>query len=174
MLHSFAVFARYNRWANRRLYAALGAPDPTVLNRDGGAAFGSILGTLNHLLVADRNWLLRLTGDGHPPVPLDHRLAADLATLSDLRAAEDVRIIEVVDSLNERAVAATVAYTKSSGERFETPVADILAHIFNHQAHHRGQVHALLTRFAGAAPPLDLMFYGRETGDLISPITADG
>ena len=161
------LFAGYNAWANARLYAAVAAAPEGSFHRDGGAFFGSLCGTLNHLLVTDRIWMKRFTGEGEAPDRLDAVLFENLGALAHARAAEDRRIIAWVQGLGERDLAAPVRYRRTSSPEVVTqPLGAALAHMFNHHAHHRGQAHALLTRFAGqgAAPVLDLLAYQRESG----------
>jgi uncharacterized damage-inducible protein DinB len=164
MRQHFATFARYNRWANRRLYVALAELPDADYRRDLGAFFGSLRGTLNHVLVADRIWLHRITGEGTAPTRLDEILHDDLASLRAARAAEDERIIGVVDSLSEERLAGSFRYRNVRGQAFEQPLAPVLAHVFNHQTHHRGQAHTLLTQLGREAPELDLIYFLREQG----------
>jgi uncharacterized damage-inducible protein DinB len=163
----FAMFAGYNRWANRRLYAAAHALPDADYRAPRGAFFGSLHGTLNHLVVADRIWMRRFTGEGPVQKRLDEILFEDLDDLTAAREAEDERIVRYVEGLSEADLAATFTYrTIASPQDITQPLAPALAHFFNHQTHHRGQAHAILSAIAGnaAAPSLDLILYQRETG----------
>jgi uncharacterized damage-inducible protein DinB len=163
----FRMFARYNAWANTRLYACAAKLDDAAYRADRGAFFGSVHATLNHLLVTDRIWLNRFTGAGPSYPRLDLILHEDLDGLRAAREAEDRRIVEWVDGLDAAALAASFTFTPISEPRLVTQtLAPALAHLFNHQTHHRGQVHALLTGLAGrdAATELDLAYFQRETG----------
>lgn len=162
MRRHFVGFARYNQWANRRLYDALARMPAEALAEDRGAFFGSIIGTLNHLLVTDRIWLDRLTERASPPWRLDDILFPDLGDLRREREAEDERLIGFVDALTGERLGASVAYRNMAGEAFEQPLTDILGHVFNHQTHHRGQVHTLLTQSGHDAPSLDLIYFLRS------------
>ena len=162
MKQHFQTFAAYNRWANQRLYAIVARVTDHDYRRDLGAFFDSLHGTLNHILVGDRAWLRRLTGEGPAPAGLDEILYEEFSELRAARDAEDQRIVTYVDGLDDAAFSRTVAYANMSGERHEQPVAQILAHVFNHQTHHRGQAHGLLTQLGHAAPALDLMYYLRQ------------
>lgn len=164
MQEHFSTFARYNRWANRRLYDAVATLPEADFGRDLGAFFGSLRGTLNHVLVADRIWLHRLTGEGPTHARLDEIACESLAGLREARAAEDERILRVIDGLGEARLAGTLAYRNMKGQAFEQKLALVLAHFFNHQTHHRGQAHALLTRLGHAGPELDLLYFLREQG----------
>ncbi len=129
---------------------------------DRGAFFKSVHGTLNHLLVTDRIWMQRFTGEGAAPDRLDAVLFEAFGELRAAREAEDRRIVDFVDRLDDQRIAGTIKYRRvSSPEQFEQQLAPALAHWFNHQTHHRGQVHALLTGLVGNAPELDLLFFQR-------------
>ncbi len=167
MKDHFAMFAGYNRWANRRLYAAARALPDAEYRAPRGAFFGSLHGTLNHLLVADRVWMRRFTGAGPVQTRVDEILFDDLPSLAAERDAEDTRIIAYVDRLTEAGLAAAFTYrTIIRPEEISQPLAPALAHFFNHQTHHRGQAHCLVTEVAGndATPSLDLLIFQRETG----------
>lgn len=159
----FLMMATYNRWANRRLYAAAAALDAQQYRRDVGIYFQSLHGTLNHLLAADRIWMGRLQGTGEQPRALNAILFEDLASLSAARAREDERILGFAASLEEAALDAVQEYRTLNGTPQRQPLREILAHLFNHQTHHRGHAHAALTRLGVTEPaPLDLLIMQRE------------
>lgn len=160
----YRTFAGYNRWANRRLYEFASHLSPDQYKADRGAFFQSVHGTLNHILVADRIWMRRLTGSGDAPARLDTILFDTFAALAAAREAEDARILAFVEGLDEAALARELRYTNSSGASFAQRLDAVLDHVFNHQTHHRGQAHALLTHFLGndASPSLDLAAFQRE------------
>lgn len=161
----FVTFARYNTWANARLYGACAAlPEHEYFATRSAAFFGSLHGTLNHILVGDRAWMRRLTGEGDAPNSLDAELYPTLAELRAAREAEDRRILAFVDGLDEAALARTVSYQSMTGGADARSVAQLLGHLFNHHTHHRGQAHALLKDAGAAPPPLDLIYYFREIG----------
>jgi uncharacterized damage-inducible protein DinB len=161
--------AQYNAWANARLYAAArGLPDASY-RKNVGAFFGSLHGTLNHLLVTDRIWMRRLTGEGDDPKALNAILFDDLASLERARTAEDDRIVRYVDGLREEEFDKEFNYSTTKGVPQRDPVGSILAHLFNHQTHHRGQAHAILTVLGIPEPqPLDLLVMLRERARLQS------
>ena len=162
MLDHLRRLARYNAWANRRLYAVCRELSPEEYHRARPAFFGSIHGTLNHLLVADRIWLDRFTGRPPRHARLDEQLCATLDELEAARRAEDDRIAEAVGGLEEADLRREVRYATTSGAPQATPAADILLHLFNHHTHHRGQVHDQLSQTPVAPPPLDLIVFLRE------------
>jgi uncharacterized damage-inducible protein DinB len=161
----FQMLAAYNTWANERLYDAAARIPDAEYRRDRGAFFGSLHGTLNHLLLGDRIWMHRFTGEGEEPKELDAILYDDFAELCAARRAEDVRIVDYVAGLSEKDLAGTIRYrsTRSPAE-IEQLLAPLLLHFFNHQTHHRGQAHCLLTEITGEAPSFDLLVYQRQTG----------
>jgi uncharacterized damage-inducible protein DinB len=154
----FEQLAAYNKWANARLYeAALALPEADY-RRDVGAFFKSLHGTLNHLLVADRIWMKRLTGEGEHPDKLNAIIHEERGTLASARADEDDRIVRFVASLDEAALAGTLKYATTAGKPFEQVRSDVLSHFFNHQTHHRGQAHTILSIVTGEEPPsLDML-----------------
>jgi uncharacterized damage-inducible protein DinB len=158
----FKILARYNRWANERLYAACAKLPEGEFAKPRQAFFGSIKGTLNHIMVGDRAWLARLEGIAVTVKTYDEILYDDLPSLTRARAAEDARILRLMDDLGPEELASTLYYTTIAGDRAETPTTFVLAHLFNHQTHHRGQVHDQLSQTPVAPPPLDLAIYLRE------------
>ncbi len=158
----YRMFAHYNAWANGRLYDAAARLPVEHYRADRGAFFKSVHGTLNHLLVTDRIWMQRFTGEGDVPNRLDAILFESFDELRAAREAEDRRIVGFVEGLDDRRIQGTIKYRRvSSPEEFEQALAPALAHWFNHQTHHRGQVHAVLTGLTGQAPELDLLFFQR-------------
>lgn len=164
MLEHLRRMARYNRWANSRLYAACSDLDDAEYYKPRQAFFGSIHGTLSHLLVGDRLWLARIDGRAPPHSRLDEQPCASFEALKDAREEEDARMIRVTEEMTEHGLDGTVHYRRliPPGEA-STPLHLCWLHMFNHQAHHRGQVHDQLSQTDVPPPPLDLIFYLRET-----------
>jgi uncharacterized damage-inducible protein DinB len=164
MKDHYAAFARYNAWANRRLYDAAAELSDEEYRADRGAFFKSMHGTLNHLLTADRVWMHRFTGEGPSPERLDMINHDSLADLRQTREAEDRRIVAYIDGLTDAALAGTIRYRRvSTPEEFVQPLAPAVAHFFNHQTHHRGQAHSILCSFGRRGLVLDLLAFQRET-----------
>lgn len=162
MNRHFQMFAAYNRWANALVYDAAAELDEEELNRDMGAAFGSLIGTLNHVLAGDRIWLRRFTGEGSAPATLDAILHADLASLRAAREAEDERIVAWIATLGAEELAGRFTYVTVVDVRTVSQrLAPALAHFFNHQTHHRGQAHAILTALGRPSLALDLIYFQR-------------
>jgi uncharacterized damage-inducible protein DinB len=161
----FAMMARYNGWANARLYApARGLPDESY-RKNVGAFFGGLHGTLNHLLVTDRIWLRRFTGEGEHPAQLNAILFDDVPSLELARQAEDDRITRYVEGLSAEQIDQDFGYSTTKGVPQRFPLRHLLAHWFNHQTHHRGQAHCILTVLGVVEPtPLDLLAMHRDKG----------
>lgn len=155
------MMARYNAWQNGgQIRIVRGLPE-AELTRDRGAFWGSILGTLSHLVYADRIWLHRLAGLPKPDGTLkdSHRLVTGAGAWADARTATDAALSAWAESLAEQDLAGDLTWTSPAAGRVVTKPRDLLVtHLFNHQTHHRGQVHAMLTA-AGARPDdTDLAF----------------
>jgi len=144
---------RYNRWMNDKLYAASATLSDEARKRDAGAFFKSIHGTFNHLLLADRVWLSRFKGVTVPEGfmgpggirSLDQELYADFEELRRERALTDDELTEWVSRLGPERLAAPLVFVRRS-QKVESPLWGVVAHVFNHQTHHRGQITALLTQ----------------------------
>jgi uncharacterized damage-inducible protein DinB len=158
----FLTFVRYNAWANKRLYDVVAQVPDAQYREDRRAYFRSLHGTLNHLLVGDRIWLARLAGEGNPPISLDEILYDDFAALRQAREAEDDKLIRTVDNFGDVQLAGKIAYHNLRDEPVVRSLVLVLAHVFNHQTHHRGQAHTLLTQIGYNAPDLDLVYLLRE------------
>jgi uncharacterized damage-inducible protein DinB len=157
----FDQLAAYNRWANRRVYDDSATLPDALRKRGSGLFFGSVHGTLNHLLVADYIWMRRFTGDGPVPERLNQILYDDFSELRAAREQEDERIVGFVTGLTEQEYDRVLEYQNSSGKTFRQALGPALTHFFNHQTHHRGQVHAGLT-IAGIREPTSLDLLGLQ------------
>ena len=167
MKSRYQMFAGYNAWCNERLFEAAAAVSDADYRADRGAFFKSLHGTLNHLLVGDRIWMKRFTGVGERPPSLDAILYDDFVALRAARRSQDVLINRYIENLNDQALAGTIRYrTVTNPQDIEQPLAPALDHFFNHQTHHRGQAHAVLTAIIGndKTPSFDLIVYQRQTG----------
>lgn len=148
------TMAAYNAEMNKRIYAAAGRLDDAVRRAEGGAFWNSIHGTLNHLLWADRMWMSRFAGWPAPTAKLKESagLIDDFAELSLARQEADRGLSDWAAQVDGEWLAMDQRWYSGAAQREITaPRGFLLAHMFNHQTHHRGQVHAMLTR-AGADP----------------------
>ncbi|ESQ86145.1 hypothetical protein AEAC466_02840 [Asticcacaulis sp. AC466] len=151
------LMATYNSVMNARLIALLTPVPDADLMAARGAFFGSVLGTLNHLVVADLIWLNRFRPHpfGQVLMPLDalpkpavlaDLLYPTLAGLAPVRETLDALFIRFIDQLTDADIAAPLAYRNASGQPFTRTLGLVLSHVFNHQTHHRGQITTLLSQ----------------------------
>lgn len=139
------TMARYNKWMNERIYECCTRLSDRERKEDVGAFFKSIHGTLNHLLLGDRIWLRRFTGQPFTVSSLAEELYAEFSELRMQRATTDIAISTWVSSLSEADLNGTLSYTGIVNPRQrQYPLWFAIAHFFNHQTHHRGQLTTLL------------------------------
>lgn len=155
---NFELMADYNQWMNQSLYQSVSSLSVAELNEDRGAFFGSIMATLNHILVGDTIWLKRFAS--HPsslasleyvrelkkPLSLDTVLYVEFDVLLDARIRMDAVILEFASELTEDALLLPLTYVSSKGDEFTKNFGYLVQHFFNHQTHHRGQVTTLLSQ----------------------------
>lgn len=151
-----ALMADYNQWMNNKLYAAARTLPAEALAAERQAFFGSIIGTLNHLVVADTIWLQRFAAHpaNHPaleaivrlpaPTALNTLLFADIEALSKQRQLLDETIKQWAAQLSEDDLLAVLHYRNMKGIAAAKRFSSLVTHFFNHQTHHRGQVSTLL------------------------------
>ncbi|WP_404422987.1 DinB family protein [Thalassospira australica] len=157
----FQRMARYNSWANQHVLDACACLAAGELEAPRVAFFPSMIKTLNHLLVADRLWLGRLAGTPER-LALDSILHADFAEFRIAREAQDARIIAFTEQLDPETLASDLTYQSMLAGAYTLPREIVLAHMFNHQTHHRGQIHSMLIE-AGTKPlAIDLVYYCLE------------
>ena len=152
----FQMLARYNTLANHRLYEVCAQLSDAERKRIRPAFFKSIHVTLNHIMVGDRIWMTRFKGGNIPSTGLNAILYEDFAQLWKARVLEDERIETFISNLNEEFLSGTIEYRNNQGNIYADPVNLLMAHFFNHQTHHRGQIHDLLTQTEIAPPVLDM------------------
>jgi uncharacterized damage-inducible protein DinB len=162
------ALARYNTWMNGKLYALAAALSDEVRKRDSGAFFKSIHGTFNHLLLADRVWLARFKGVTVPADfmgpgirSLDQELYSDFEELRRERTLTDDELAAWVSELTPQRLAAPLVFMRR-GQQQESPLWWSVAHLFNHQTHHRGQVTTLLMQQEYDPGVTDLLAMLRE------------
>ena len=164
-MNNLALMARFNQWVNGHIYDAVAKLSDDDYRRDRKAFFGSIHRTLNHLLVVDRLWMGRIGGVDSGIESLNDILFDDFEPLRSARRREDESLIELVDGIDEDRFASPVAYTRILGDgEHQTRLDHILITLYNHQTHHRGQVHVMLTQ-AGVTPTdIDVIYFLEDAG----------
>jgi uncharacterized damage-inducible protein DinB len=156
LIDHFRMLTCYNRVANERLFEACARLEEAELRKPRQGSLGSLHALLNHILLGDRVWMARFEGGGHPTPPLNTVLFNDFPALRRARAEEDARIEAFFASIGEDFLRRSFAYVNNRGREYveQAPVA--VAHFFNHQTHHRGQAHVMLSQTSAPPPSLDL------------------
>ncbi|MBQ4838508.1 DinB family protein [Pseudoalteromonas luteoviolacea] len=158
-LSHFKLMAQYNLRMNKQLIEAASMISHEQLTSDRGAYFGSILATLNHIIIADIIWLLRFAqhdkryhslldlSDLPIPTKLDDTLYKDFALYSPVRSRIDNAILcWINDEVEESDFHKTLVYSDTRGQTSEREFSELVAHLFNHQTHHRGQLSTLFSQ----------------------------
>ena len=152
--------ARYNAWQNRQLTQVLTGVDDDVLRADRGAFFGSIMATLNHILWADTIWMSRFhdripAPDPDGPSHLEYTPTFGVWSADRFRMDGAIRMW--ADTLRTLDLKRRLSWYSGTLERdMKQPLEVCVTHMFNHQTHHRGQVHAMLTAADAEPEPTNL------------------
>jgi uncharacterized damage-inducible protein DinB len=155
-LRFFRMMAGYNRVANERLLERCAELDDREYRKSRAGSFGSIHGLLNHILLGDRIWLARFEGGGRETPALNTVLFDDFGGLRAARAEEDARIEAFFGRVEGGFLEREFAYRNNQGRAYVETAPVAVGHFFNHQTHHRGQVHVMLSQTLVGAPALDL------------------
>lgn len=155
------TMAAYNAEMNRRIYGAAGRLSDEARRADRGAFWGSIHGTLNHILWADTTWMTRFDGWDKLAAGIKESdgLHQDFSALRDARAEADRHISDWAGRVKPEWLQGELAWVSAVlGREIRKPKALLVTHFFNHQTHHRGQVHAMLTAAGEKTGDTDLPF----------------
>jgi uncharacterized damage-inducible protein DinB len=152
----FSTLARYNRVANERLYASCARLDDSEYRKQRHGSFGGIHGLLNHLLLGDRIWMARFEGHGEATPALNTILFEEFSALQTARIDQDFRIEAFFENLPDDFLSRSFRYINHQGKPYQEEARVAVSHFFNHQTHHRGQVHVMLSQTAVKPPSLDL------------------
>ena len=157
LIAHFQMLGRYNTIINQRLYGACAQLPDEEYRKERSGSFRSIHRTLNHVLLGDRIWMSRFTGHGFTMTPgLDTVLYDDFPSLRAARESEDLRIEAFLADLTEAFLGKDFRYVNNAGNLCVDAAPLVLAHFFNHQTHHRGQVHVMLSQTGIKPPSLDM------------------
>ncbi len=151
----------YNAEMNRRWYTAAETLTDAQRREDRGAFFGSLHATLSHLLWADTIWMSRFAGWPKPAVPWPYgpSMSAGWSELTSARFDLDARLIAWAGTITQDWLDADLTWFSGGLQKdMVNPCALLVTHMFNHQAHHRGQAHAILTSFGAKTGDTDLPF----------------
>ncbi len=152
----FQMLARYNHIANERLFEACAKIEDAEYRKPRHGSFGSIHGLLNHVLLGDRIWRARFYGGGRLTPALNTVLFSEFPDLKSARIDEDARIEKFFGNLSDDFLDRSFHYTNNQGKDYVETALVAASHYFNHQKHHRGQVHVMLSQTPVAPPSLDL------------------
>lgn len=154
------MMTRYNSWQNDWLFAAVNGLSEEAREADRGLFWGSIRATLSHLMWGDLMWMSRFDGGEGPLRPLNE--TGDAYGWSELRAERpvvDARISSWAAGLVDGAFDGDLTWwSGAAGREMSRPYALCVVHVFNHQTHHRGQVHAALTALGVKTHDTDIPF----------------
>jgi uncharacterized damage-inducible protein DinB len=156
LLDVFRTIAGYNKVANARLYEQCGKLEVAEYRRERAGSFGSIHALLNHTLLGDRIWMSRFEGGGSTTPPLNTILFETFAELSKARSEQDAGIESFFSNADDSFLSRSLSYTNSLGKYCTDSAPHAVLHFFNHQTHHRGQVHVMLSQTDVRPPSLDM------------------
>ncbi|MDO8891578.1 MAG: DinB family protein [Sulfurimicrobium sp.] len=157
----FVYQADYQHWANDALFAAVDALDEAARQGNQGMMFENIHKTLNHILVATRNWMTRLKGDSQD-TGREELYVADWKELKNALRHEFREAQRWLESQPESFFEEPVDYIDAQGQPRQIWVRDALTHVMTHAAHLRGQVTSVIVRLGAPPPEMDYLFYKRE------------
>src|SRR5438552_8817958 len=149
------MLARYNCIANERLFTKCAQLDDAEYRKKRAGSFGSIHGLLNHILLGDRRWLVLFDSGERLTPPLNQILYDDFSDLRSARKQEDSRIEAFFSHLDPTFWSRTFSYTNNQGRDYIETAHVACTHLFNHQTHHRAQVHVMLSQTSVRPPALD-------------------
>lgn len=170
MIEHFTLMAEYNQWMNQKLHSTCVEMGQEKVELDQNGFFGSILKTLNHLLIADTFWMYRcsdanplkeLTDEEGQPLKitgLDQILYRDIEAFFQRRLWLDNKLVEYINSLTSSDLDKVIVYRSSVGAQTARQLSVILSHWFNHQTHHRGQITTLIHQQGFDFGVTDLVF----------------
>ncbi|MBX7146485.1 MAG: DinB family protein [Alphaproteobacteria bacterium] len=155
----FIYLAHYNHWANNKLYQTCGELSLEEIAKERPAFFKSILGTLNHLFVANKIWLDRFSGQLPNFKRLDLVLFNDFLSLKNACYEQDDCILKFMEKYQDKDFSQKFNYKNMAGESKEIILGYAITHFFNHQTHHRGQIHNMLMDTPIQPPELDQIYF---------------
>ena len=170
LMLNFQLMADYNQWMNDKIYETVASLTAEDLSEDRGAFFGSILGTLNHILVGDTIWLKRFAqhpsqfsslknlGSVPNPEALSEILFSDISELRGAREKMDEIIVNFVHEVSDSDYEYQLPYRNTEGKSSQRKFGFLVHHFFNHQTHHRGQLTVLLSQMGLDVGSTDLLF----------------
>ena len=164
--HHFRILSKYNHWATARLLRVIADLSESDYRQNVGLFFGSVHGTLNHLLVGEQMlWFRRFSEGVSPKIALDTQIHFDRHTLAKELLAGALRWEPLISSWPTDRWNRSLTYTTMRGTLTSLPFAATLAHVFNHSTHHRGQITAAMTHLGHNCPELDMVYFLQEISE---------
>ncbi len=165
MLASPHTLSAFNAWANRRLHEACSALTADQVAEDRGAFFNSIMGTLNHILLVDILYRERLQGVPSDFKSLDETLHDDLPGLIAQQREEDQRWLDLTKDIDPATLNETIGFwtLMDKPDRWEVPKHIYFTNLSQHQAHHRGQIHNMVSQTGLEPPPIGYIEFRVDT-----------
>ena len=162
-MKNVVMMSKYNTWVNAHIFNLCSSISDSEYRLDRGVFFGSIHNTLNHILLVDRLWVTRLMGGEDKSIhSLDQILYEDFEELQNAQIEGDQLLEKFADNLDDSGLAERINYQRMDGRHASQTVQEILSTLFNHQTHHRGQIHAMLTQAGfknSDLPDIDIVDY---------------
>ena len=153
------TMAAYNGALNQAVYAAAARLSDTARREDRGAFWHSIHGTLSHLVWADQMWMSRFDGWEKPETGMrdSDGYVADFGAMHTVRSTMDARLAEWAERVGQHWLDQEMRWFSGAAQQdVVRPRALVVMHLFNHQTHHRGQAHAMITAAGEQTGPTDL------------------
>ena len=166
---NYELMSSYNQWINESIYQAASKLNSAQRDKDCGAFFGSVTGTLNHIIVGDIIWLKRFSmhqenfnsldyvRDLEVPNALDTIIYPDFNELKLARVKMDGVIVDFTNELTDYVICSSLTYKNTRNKLFTKKLGFLLQHLFNHQTHHRGQVTTLISQYGIDVGATDLL-----------------
>ena len=168
MLLDLPTAARYNQWANIRIYNALKNLTDAQRKEDRRGFFKSIHNTMNHILLADLIYRERLEKKPTTFTTLDEILFDDFAALEAAHRDNDAWYVAFCEAMDPDELDGDLSFQAvgmDESEYFSLPLRTCLTNLFQHQIHHRGQVHHMISHAGIYPPPVDVVKFGRGDVD---------
>ena len=159
------MMSRYNRWQNQWMFHAADQLSANERQMDRAGFWGSIESTLSHIYWGDRMWFSRFDLVDAPDVAIgdSSKFVSNWSDLTEKREHLDKLVIKWSDDFEEGPILGSLEWFSGAANKdVKAPLSMVLPHIFNHQTHHRGQVHAMLTAAGATTQDTDLFMMPEE------------
>ncbi|MCF6324571.1 MAG: DinB family protein [Gammaproteobacteria bacterium] len=159
LLEHLKVMADYHQWAHVRLLNYVEPLSNEEYHQPCGLYFTSVHGTYNHMLVGDCLWYGRFVNEQVDIPGLDHELCSSRESLMAALTVQANKWVDYMEQLTEERLEGKLTYRSTVGGQYALPTGQLLAHVFNHGTHHRGQVSSVVTQLGYPCPEIDLVYF---------------